>query len=210
LAASWSEIGKVYIWDLTDPLSAVSDPKAMTSFTKKQSQYLPLFTFNGHQSEGFAIDWSPIQPGQLATGDSSGSIHCWSMESENSRWLVDQRPFSGHTASVEDIQWSPNEPTVFASCSADKSIRVFDTRAMPAKANMVSCLNAHNSDVNVINWNRSEPFIASGGDDSAIKIWDLRLFAVKLETIVLNGIRRNQKFLSRDVTLCLLDNKLVV
>lgn len=177
LAASWSEIGKVYIWDLTEPLSAIADTKKMASFTKAQSQYLPLFTFNGHQSEGFAIDWSQSKPGQLATGDCSGNIHCWSMEIENKSWLVDQRPFSGHVGSVEDIQWSPNEPTVFASCGVDKSIRIFDIRAQPSKANMVSCLNAHNSDVNVINWNRNEPFIASGGDDSAIKIWDLRLFA---------------------------------
>jgi WD40 repeat protein len=43
---------------------------------------------------------------------------------------------------------------------------------------MITNENAHTTDVNVINWNRNEPFIASGGDDSFIKIWDLRLFAV--------------------------------
>ncbi len=108
MAASWSEIGKVFIWDLTEPLTAVSDSKYMTEFTKKHN-HQPVFQFNGHQTEGFAVDWSSVIPGQLATGDCSGKIHVWSMESEAKNWLIDQRPFSGHSNSVEDIQWSPNE-----------------------------------------------------------------------------------------------------
>lgn len=185
LAATWSEIGKVYIWDLTEPLTAVSNQKAMTEYTKNQSQILPVFHFDGHQSEGYAVDWSVNNPGQLATGDCSNNIHIWSMENENKSWIVDQRPFTGHTDSVEDIQWSPNEATVFSSCSADKSIRIWDIRAAPSKANMLSVLEAHSSDVNVINWNKSEPFIASGGDDAVIKIWDLRLFAENKPVAVL-------------------------
>lgn len=176
LAASWSEIGKVYIWDLTNPLTAVSDNKAMTEYTKNGNKQLPLFQFNGHQAEGYAIDWSINKPGHLATGDNAGNIHVWSMENENKSWIVDQRPFTGHNGSVEDIQWSPNESTVFGSCGVDKSIRIWDTRANPSKANMISCFDAHNSDINVMNWNRNEPFIATGGDDAVIKIWDLRLF----------------------------------
>ncbi|RNA37750.1 Glutamate-rich WD repeat-containing 1 [Brachionus plicatilis] len=173
VAATWSELGRVYLWDLTVPLKAVSDSKLMSEFVKSDSQ-LPLFQFNGHQSEGFALDWSLSVKGQLATGDCQKNIHVWKMN--ESGWNVDQRPFVGHSSSVEDIQWSPNETTVFASCSSDKSIRVWDIRCSPLKANMLTCDQAHGTDVNVINWNRNEPFIVSGGDDGQIKIWDLRLF----------------------------------
>ncbi|GBP03339.1 Glutamate-rich WD repeat-containing protein 1 [Eumeta japonica] len=46
----------------------------------------------------------------------------------------------------------------------DKSIRIWDVR-LSTKGGMLTPGNAHQKDVNVISWNRIEPFVASGGDD---------------------------------------------
>jgi ribosome assembly protein RRB1 len=90
-------------------------------------------------------------------------------------WQVGPRPLVGHTNSVEDIQWSPNEPSVLATCSVDQTVRIWDCRAKAEKACMLTT-NAHNTDVNVISWNHSEPLLVSGADDGSLKIWDLRQF----------------------------------
>ncbi|XP_017128764.1 glutamate-rich WD repeat-containing protein 1 [Drosophila elegans] len=173
-AASWSELGRVNIWNLSQPLQAVEDSKLLKQY-EQQNEARPVFSFGGHQQEGFAVDWSPSAEGVLATGDCRRDIHVWS-PLEDGTWKVDQRPLAGHSHSVEDLQWSPNERSVLASCSVDKTIRIWDCRASPQKACMLTCQDAHESDVNVISWNHSEPFIASGGDDGFLHIWDLRQF----------------------------------
>ncbi|TMW54649.1 hypothetical protein DOY81_000180 [Sarcophaga bullata] len=179
-AASWSELGHVNIWNLSRQLQAIEDTQLLRTYEKEVASEAvkPVFRFSGHQQEGFAIDWSPCADGVLATGDCKRDIHIWS-PLEDGTWKVDQRPLVGHSASVEDLQWSPNERSVIASCSVDKSIRIWDVRAPPQKACMLTCEDTHQSDVNVISWNRTEPFIASGGDDGFLHIWDLRQFQSK-------------------------------
>ena len=105
----------------------------------------------------------------LSVGDCEKDIYVWKPSPDAASWAID-KPLKGHTASVEDVIWSPNETNVLASCSVDKSIRIWDCRANPDRANMLTAVNAHSSDVNVIDWNKNEPFLASGGDDNMVKI----------------------------------------
>jgi len=123
------------------------------------------------------MDWaasSPTNPSalRLLTGDIHSKIYLTTSTPSGFNALV--QPFSSHTSSVEDIQWSPTEPTVFASCSADHSIQIWDVRSKGRRS--VTGINpAHESDVNVISWNRSTNYLLiSGGDDGTIKVWDLR------------------------------------
>jgi len=167
VAASWSETGKVHLWDLSTLVRGLDFPQ------HDKPPAGPLHTFAGHPTEGFALDWSPTTPGRLLSGDCRKYIHLWEMTGAGT-WAVGGQQYTGHTASVEDLQWSPNEQNVFASCSVDKTIKIWDARQQ--KKSVLS-VTAHASDVNVISWNRAAPhLLLSGCDDGTFSIWDLRNF----------------------------------
>lgn len=105
------------------------------------------------------------------------------------------------------MQWSPTECSVFASCSVDRNIAIWDIRVGKSPA---ASFKAHNADVNVMSWNRcsytihlsfsfrfiefrvtlynlvlhlalirlASCMLASGSDDGTFSIRDLRLLGV--------------------------------
>lgn len=76
IAAVWSEKGQVEIYDLKCPLAALSDPQTMVTFLREeQAKIKPLFSFAGHMTEGFALDWSPKVAGEQ--GPQVGSVEHW-------------------------------------------------------------------------------------------------------------------------------------
>jgi len=170
VVATWADTGRVHIWDISEAIQQLSSKGS----SGRSWRPTPVFTFEGHPEEGFAMAWSSRKAGHMITGDCRHHIYHWE-PTGGSTWSIDKIPFKGHKDSVEDLQWSPSEDTVFASCSVDKTVRIWDTRCK--KRPMLTCSDAHDTDVNVIAWNRLvEYLIVSGSDDGSFKIWDLRNF----------------------------------
>lgn len=170
--ATWAETGKVHIWNIQPLVESLDVPGS--SFDKPRV-HAPVFTINSHgRTEGFAMDWASSGPSslRLLTGDIHSRIFLTTSTPSGFNPL--SQPFTSHTSSVEDIQWSPSEPTVFASCSADRSVQIWDVRSKGRKS-VAGIASAHESDVNVISWNRLTTYLLlSGGDEGGIKVWDLR------------------------------------
>eukprot|EP01125_Pyxidicula_operculata_P004431 TRINITY_DN1679_c0_g1_i1.p1 TRINITY_DN1679_c0_g1~~TRINITY_DN1679_c0_g1_i1.p1 ORF type:complete len:444 (+),score=118.20 TRINITY_DN1679_c0_g1_i1:287-1618(+) len=168
IIASISSSATVDIHDVKHHLSALDKTPSIRLKPPKS-----LFSFK-HTTEGWALDWSSKAEGRLVSGDCDSKIYWWE-PLEGGKWNVNQStPYAGHTASVEDLQWSPSEPDVFASCSVDKTIKLWDGRKGRSP---VTSIDAHESDVNVISWNRKRAYLLlSGADDGNFKVWDLRKF----------------------------------
>uniref|UniRef100_A0AC34QEX1 Histone-binding protein RBBP4 N-terminal domain-containing protein n=1 Tax=Panagrolaimus sp. JU765 TaxID=591449 RepID=A0AC34QEX1_9BILA len=176
VAAVWNDFGKVQLWNLTEGLKTVEQMEGGSN-TKKLKQ-IPIYTFD-HKDEGFALSWSPLKTGLLASGDNKSLIYIHNM-SEGGVWTTNSKPFSDHQHSVEDIQWSNSDDNLLLSCSADRSLRLWDIRARPKDACVCVVENAHDSDVNVISWNPNESYVVSGGDDGILKVWTPRSLQQKM------------------------------
>ncbi|CBQ68229.1 related to RRB1-involved in the regulation of ribosome biosynthesis [Sporisorium reilianum SRZ2] len=181
--AAWSEVGDVKIFDVRPLLNALDRPG--TSYDARKVN-TPLFTVKAHNGvEGYAMDWAGVVNGGSSAGGKASSLRLLTGDihskiflttAGNAGFTTNAVPFTSHTSSVEDVQWSPKEPTVFASCSADRSVRVWDVR-VKSRRSVISVEGAHAQDVNVISWNRGTDYLlVSGGDEGALKVWDLRHF----------------------------------
>eukprot|EP01127_Copromyxa_protea_P003254 TRINITY_DN13095_c0_g1_i1.p1 TRINITY_DN13095_c0_g1~~TRINITY_DN13095_c0_g1_i1.p1 ORF type:complete len:467 (+),score=135.23 TRINITY_DN13095_c0_g1_i1:33-1433(+) len=165
IVACMNEDSSAEIFNFQARLASLDKPAAQKLKTEK-----PVYTFKGHPTEGYGLQWSPKETGRLITSDCARNIFWWNPTPTG--WAVDQTPFAGHTKSVEDLQWSPSEPDVFASCSVDKLIHLWDARKGKSP---VATIAAHDSDVNVISWNNKRGFLlASGSEDGNFKIWNLK------------------------------------
>jgi len=174
LTASWADTGKVHIWDVRPLIESLDSPGYALDKSRTRK---PLYTINSHgRAEGFAMDWASSEGSasslRLLTGDVHSKIFLTTVTPSGFNPL--SQPFLSHTSSIEDIQWSPSEPTVFASCSADCTVQVWDVRSR-GRQSVAGIDPAHEADVNVISWNkRTDYLLLSGGDEGGIRVWDLR------------------------------------
>lgn len=225
IVAVWSDSGVVSLYDIggaldvldRSSLGAKKDDKQQLPVRKMRKD--PFFVYSGHSAEGYAMDWSRVTPGRLATADCDGNIHIWNATHPvtpddiaakyggnkkshasspwgNSSFTVEPT-YSAHgdnldNPSVEDLQWSPTEATVLASAECGGYVRIYDIRC-PGKAMISNKVHASGADVNVISWNGLVGnLLASGGDDGSFSVWDLRNFKTPDPSIAPKPLARFQ------------------
>ncbi|KAJ1605029.1 WD repeat protein, partial [Cryptosporidium canis] len=185
LVSTWSELGKVSMWDISESINSLNTDKGSSKLLKpsdlaKKSKVKPKFTYDGHLDEGFSMDWNPHQTAQFASGDRKGNICFWKPV-QGGTWSVSP-VHENFQSSVETIQWKrgDNNGNIFAAGLVNSNICIVDIRSDSDQLNIE---HSHNGDVNCISWNPfSEDLLLSGSDDATIKLWDIRSTKSSLDT----------------------------
>ncbi|XP_065890389.1 coatomer subunit beta'-like [Dysidea avara] len=121
--------------------------------------------FEAHSDYIRSIIVHPTQPYILTSSDDM-SIKLWDWEK---KWNCSQ-VFEGHLHYVMMIVINPKDNNTFASCSLDKTLKVWQLGSKEANFT----LEGHEKGVNALDYFQGgdKPYIVSAADDRLVKVWD--------------------------------------
>ena len=144
----------------------------------------PDLVLEGHSKGGYAVAWSDVRAGYVASGSEDGSVLVWDVEAKadgagKPPTLKPLLTLSGHNNVVEDVAWHPLQEHTLASVSDDKHLIIWDTRSSEA----VHKVQVHDAEVNALSFNlHDENVLATGSSDKTAAMWDLRNLKEKMHS----------------------------
>ncbi len=125
-----------------------------------------LVRLEGHINEINTISWSPDKK-FLASCSDDKTIKIWRIEQEP--FLV--ADLKGHSKEVYTLDWSPKSSSdhLIASASKDNSVRIWDIKT----SKCIRELLLHSQAVYSVRFSPNAKYIASGGFDGRIVVWQV-------------------------------------
>lgn len=112
-----------------------------------------------------SINWSPKLNNLIAIGFSNSRVHIRDFAKGS---LV--REIDDHWARVSAVTWNPTDSNIFSTSSKDCDIINYDLRVQRS----TQICRGHTQEVCGLKWSPDGSYLASGGNDNALLIWDPR------------------------------------
>lgn len=144
--------------------------------TASDDMHVRVFNYNTlervHQFEAHAdyVRCIAIHPTKsfILTSSDDLFIKLWDWDK---KWTCTQ-VFEGHTHYVMQVVFNPKDNNTFASCSLDRTIKVWNLGSSTPNYT----LEGHEKGINCIDYYQGgdKPYLISGADDRLVKIWDFQ------------------------------------
>jgi len=119
------------------------------------------------------VKTNPRKPGHFISLERR-VLHCWSLSNTSQPTVSERETHYFHST----MDWSPHDPNLVAIGYTDGRLTILDVRYLTSDLNQKqkwTVAEAHRGVVRDIKWNPFTPYwIATAGDDGAIRIWDIR------------------------------------
>lgn len=87
------------------------------SKSTKPIRVAPEFILSGHETEGYAMEWSKLKDGHILAGSYDGQLSLWDINAkEDSNNIKPLTYFSYHDKEIQQVSFSSFHDSIFASC----------------------------------------------------------------------------------------------
>ncbi|KAI8969296.1 WD40-repeat-containing domain protein [Mycotypha africana] len=114
------------------------------------------------------ITFQPDNGNILLSASQDGTMKCWDFRDAKSGAKF---RFEGKSESVRDVQFNPVNTHEFAAAFETGTIQKWDMRN--PRALYDKKVSAHNGPCLTVDWHTNGKWVASGGRDKTIKVWDM-------------------------------------
>lgn len=143
--------------------TSIEDSKAYFDTLKTKEHY-------GHDGKVQSVGWSCTGL-KLASASVDKNGRIWNFDKDGA--LISELSLKGHTESVERIKFHPKNPDVVASCSLDKTLRIWDVRS----GKCTHSVDTKGQNINLA-WSPDGQYLAVGNKKDIVSIIDTAKYKI--------------------------------